>query len=638
MSFRKRIQRKNPWQPNPAPDILKSRPFSSGKRPRESRLPTTSDILRTRPFASPAKKISPPKDTRSPEQIEAAKLFGYNAANIPSFAPSTPPPTVQREEVLEENAQEQVEAGTSTANIPVFAPSPTPPPPPVVQRDQETDVIGLQKESAQKDPTIEKQQDPAASLDGPLEGVTEYWIPSTGTLAAMEDFERIKFFTTLLDPKRQPKISKVYMDVLATRGATVHNDPEVPPGSGPRNNDPNNNRIRNILENYGVRDNYDDVINEFYIAAGQAGREDDLKSGALQLVPWIEGSGITIAEKPNTSANKKPEDEGTELYEVARNNNAVYLVDKNRVAHIDLLDDATYNFLKAFILDLAERLPVENKPGAGQIAKERKKIQEIILDDHFGIHRDNLNAAIAKYRKNAAQELGINDSSIQDAQVFKWLVKRVTQRVQDLRDALAAFNVNLSISVNRFDFNDDALDKKTDPAMSTNTQDVATWIEEGLIKGTINVQIYRLNLDAFISEYNLVKNAIAKQMKDKAKILDDQESSPSEKKKALDYILNFPQISISIAQTGANWCLDLERLQEQAKYVNDDKNSILYKLPDNLSQAGKYQKEIKATVVGFDFHRFENLGTGAVKCDNPVEEGGKNRTVPGRETNIWGNP
>ncbi len=50
MSSRKRIQRKNPWQPTPAPDILKSRPFSNGKGPRESRLPTTSDILRTRPF------------------------------------------------------------------------------------------------------------------------------------------------------------------------------------------------------------------------------------------------------------------------------------------------------------------------------------------------------------------------------------------------------------------------------------------------------------------------------------------------------------------------------------------------------------------------------------------------------------
>lgn len=78
MSSRKRIQRKNPWQPNPAPDILQTRTFSNGKRARESRLPTTNDILETRQFASRDRKLSPPEDTRSPEQIEAAKLFGYN--------------------------------------------------------------------------------------------------------------------------------------------------------------------------------------------------------------------------------------------------------------------------------------------------------------------------------------------------------------------------------------------------------------------------------------------------------------------------------------------------------------------------------------------------------------------------------
>ncbi len=44
MSSRKHIQKKNFWQPNPAPDILKSRKFSNGKGPREAKLPTTNDI------------------------------------------------------------------------------------------------------------------------------------------------------------------------------------------------------------------------------------------------------------------------------------------------------------------------------------------------------------------------------------------------------------------------------------------------------------------------------------------------------------------------------------------------------------------------------------------------------------------
>lgn len=107
MSSRRRIQKKDPWQPNPAPDILQTRPFSNGKKARESRLPETN-ILQTRPFANRDKKLSPPEDTRSPEQIEAAKLFGYNAANIPSYGPSTPTP-VQREEILDRDTSEQTE-------------------------------------------------------------------------------------------------------------------------------------------------------------------------------------------------------------------------------------------------------------------------------------------------------------------------------------------------------------------------------------------------------------------------------------------------------------------------------------------------------------------------------------------------
>ncbi len=106
MSSRKRIQRKNPRQPTPAPDILQTRGFSNGKKARESKLPTTSDILRTRPFAPRNKDVSPPKDTRSFEEKMKGAEFRYSGASIPSFPPSTELPTIQREEVVEENAQE----------------------------------------------------------------------------------------------------------------------------------------------------------------------------------------------------------------------------------------------------------------------------------------------------------------------------------------------------------------------------------------------------------------------------------------------------------------------------------------------------------------------------------------------------
>ena len=103
MSFRQRIQRKNPWQPKPAPDILKTRGFANGVKARESRLPETN-ILQTRPFATPAQDVSTPIVARTPEEIQNEALYGYNAAKIPAFAPNTPP-EVQREEDVSESEE-----------------------------------------------------------------------------------------------------------------------------------------------------------------------------------------------------------------------------------------------------------------------------------------------------------------------------------------------------------------------------------------------------------------------------------------------------------------------------------------------------------------------------------------------------
>ncbi|MCP2729018.1 hypothetical protein [Limnofasciculus baicalensis] len=106
MSSRKRIERKNPWQPTPAPDILQSRPFSNGLGPRESKLPTTNDILQTRPFSPRDQDVSIPKDTRSFEEKMIGAEFRYNGVSIPAFAPSTESPTLQREEEVGEDVQE----------------------------------------------------------------------------------------------------------------------------------------------------------------------------------------------------------------------------------------------------------------------------------------------------------------------------------------------------------------------------------------------------------------------------------------------------------------------------------------------------------------------------------------------------
>ena len=91
MSFRKRIQRKDPWQPTPDHDILKTRGFSNGVQARESRLPSADDMLQTRPFTKPAQDLSTPEDTRSFEEKMEGAEFRYNGVKISTFAPSAPP-------------------------------------------------------------------------------------------------------------------------------------------------------------------------------------------------------------------------------------------------------------------------------------------------------------------------------------------------------------------------------------------------------------------------------------------------------------------------------------------------------------------------------------------------------------------
>ena len=113
MASRKHISRKDisasAFTPRAKPNILQTRAFSNGKHARSSELPKT-DILQTRPFATPAQKSSQSEvQPLTPEAREKVETFGYNGVSIPSFAPSTVPPTVQREEVTEEDTSSQSE-------------------------------------------------------------------------------------------------------------------------------------------------------------------------------------------------------------------------------------------------------------------------------------------------------------------------------------------------------------------------------------------------------------------------------------------------------------------------------------------------------------------------------------------------
>ncbi|HBB35939.1 MAG TPA: hypothetical protein DDZ80_02440 [Cyanobacteria bacterium UBA8803] len=96
MGYRRdRVQKKSPHSSTftPSNKPLAIRRFANGVQARSAELPTT-DILQTRPFAP---KVQPQQEMPDLQtRLERAERFGYNAANIPLFAPSTPPPSVQQ--------------------------------------------------------------------------------------------------------------------------------------------------------------------------------------------------------------------------------------------------------------------------------------------------------------------------------------------------------------------------------------------------------------------------------------------------------------------------------------------------------------------------------------------------------------
>ena len=96
MDSRQRISRKDTsgsaFTPKPKQDIWQTRGFSNGVKARSSELPTTEE-MQTRPFASPIEKSSESEaQPPTPESLEKAQSFGYNAANIPVFALAPAPP------------------------------------------------------------------------------------------------------------------------------------------------------------------------------------------------------------------------------------------------------------------------------------------------------------------------------------------------------------------------------------------------------------------------------------------------------------------------------------------------------------------------------------------------------------------
>ncbi|UBF30065.1 family 10 glycosylhydrolase (plasmid) [Kovacikia minuta CCNUW1] len=453
----------------------------------------------------------------------------------------------------------------------------------------------------------------SANLNGPLQGVNAYWIPSTGTLwdskqgtDTIDNEDRIAFFGSLLDPRRNPQIKTVYLDVLAPRGALVHKSTWVNDG----NLRPENDFITNIVENANFTKQYDDVLSEFKMAVDYLEQKNsNINFDNIHLSAWIEGSAyvMTTEGKTKPGPNNKSRSYENELYQIAKETDGLFgnPGTLSQFDYIDLLNENVFSRLKEFIVDVAKR------PG----------VDDIMLDDHFGLlydpagGKDYLTKAITKYTGEeygdlVRIELGL-DHNPSESEVIQWIRNRLTDRMRELKDELSNISgkkVTLSVSVQPFDFIPDSLNKsdrendsqnRWDEALRINNQDVARWIKDGLITGTVNVQIYRSSFDGFKEAYDKVKNEIAGHLSSKKNEMSQQEF--------IKYLDSFPKISISVAAKANKMDVTQEILRRQVNYVNGTAGSI-FKLPDETDS------RVRASVVGFDYSSIEKrmiqTGTG----------------------------
>ncbi|MEQ9553142.1 MAG: hypothetical protein RIM23_26420 [Coleofasciculus sp. G3-WIS-01] len=91
MSSQRQARKRASLQPKTTPvNPLRTRGFGKGIQARNAQLPH-GNPLQTRPFGSPNPALSQTQETHSlqeqQEQKEGAEQFGYNAANIPAYAP-----------------------------------------------------------------------------------------------------------------------------------------------------------------------------------------------------------------------------------------------------------------------------------------------------------------------------------------------------------------------------------------------------------------------------------------------------------------------------------------------------------------------------------------------------------------------
>ncbi len=119
MGSKRRLNKKTSWQPTSLPvrNPLQTRPFGKGIQARRAELPKTN-VLQTRPFGTPKQASTPKQEMPDLQaQLEQVKLSGYNAANVPTLAPSSATPIQAKLTIGEPNDKYEQEADQVASQV-----------------------------------------------------------------------------------------------------------------------------------------------------------------------------------------------------------------------------------------------------------------------------------------------------------------------------------------------------------------------------------------------------------------------------------------------------------------------------------------------------------------------------------------
>jgi hypothetical protein len=371
----------------------------------------------------------------------------------------------------------------------------------------------------------------------PPENMGSYWFSYSGSLNKKTSEERRAMFRKIL---ATPSIKKVYLNVLSSFGATFKPSDQINAGDG-----------YGGLGIYSMQSNIvnmisslqgNDIFTEFKQELKKYNNAHPNNQSPIQVVGWFEGTGISRVGSTlyETAAKAKyPNKIGAENY------SAVLKTKTDEANTLDLLHQDVHEKLKAIISDFLE--------------KHRDVVSSIIFDDRYGIFKDAMSEIAARYDIPDGYRGGQTG----------WIRDRLTENLKDIKNTVASLGPQFSISSHKISWAEDK-----------NNQDLGRWLQEGIIDGEYNFQLYknRFQYGSFVNDYN------------------------ENMKKAKSYLnLNtsgaLPSLSVSLGYT-AGKDEEGKRIFLSKKDIRDQVNYIINRTPQEGEDFPVLTSE---NILGFDY-------------------------------------